>query len=87
MLSKKVARGLLVTALIAAVYLALTYFAFLKDCWLEIANPLVNAAILFTVLVSFRYCLTSEELRRTYLQLLHAEKMASLGTLSAGIAH
>jgi two-component system NtrC family sensor kinase len=52
-----------------------------------VANPLALMAFLFTALISLRYFLTAEELRRTYLELLHAEKMASLGTLSAGIVH
>lgn len=82
-----VGRALSLSMLLMLGYLFATTFAFFSDTWLDVATPLVNGALLFTVLVSFRYLLTAEELRRTYLQLLHAEKMASLGTLSAGIAH
>ncbi|MBI4430311.1 MAG: CHASE2 domain-containing protein [Candidatus Omnitrophica bacterium] len=73
--------------LAAFLYLAGAYAVFLLDGWIDVAGPIATMIILFLVLVSLRYFLTAEELKRTYAQLLHAEKMASLGTLSASIAH
>lgn len=85
--SQKVLRALTLIFSLALLYLVTAQLAFLNDIWMPVANPLVTLALLFMALVSLRYFLTSEELRRTYAQLLHAEKMASLGTLSASIVH
>jgi len=68
-------------------YFISAYVCFLQNYWLEIANIEVAIAILFIGVTSFRYFLTSEELKRTQEQLLQSEKMASIGMLSASTAH
>ena len=68
-------------------YVGVAYCVFLNNYWMEIAWPLVTVAVLSVVIVCLRYFLTAEELKKTYDQLVRAEKMASLGTLSASIAH
>ncbi len=85
--SQKIIRAFVLTVLFILLYFGAAHVAFLNDYWVEVAHPLISTVFLFTVLVSLRYFLTAEELKKTYLQLLHAEKMASLGTLSASIAH
>ena len=80
-------RSFVFTFSLTALYLLAAYLTFLNDYWIQVAGPLATILGLFVAIISLRYFLTAEELKRTYAQLLHAEKMASLGTLSASIAH
>jgi signal transduction histidine kinase len=75
------------TFLATVFYLSIAYCAFLNDYWVNVAWPLTTMVILFVAMICLRYFLTAEELKKTYAQLVRAEKMASLGTLSASIAH
>jgi signal transduction histidine kinase len=85
--TQRALRAFGLTFLATVSYLGIVYYAFLNDYWMNAIWPLVTMAVLFVAMVCLRYFLTAEELKKTYAQLVRAEKMASLGTLSASIAH
>lgn len=72
--TQKAVRAFAFTFLIVVVYLGIVHLAFLNNYWLKIAWPLVTVAVLFVAMVCLRYFLTAEELKRTYAQLIRAEK-------------
>lgn len=75
------------TAGLGLLHLAIGHFLFVQGLWIDTAVHQIALVILFISITSFRYFLTAEDLKRTYQQLVQAEKMASLGLLSASIAH
>lgn len=76
----------------AVLGLGLLYFfvaqaMFQRGLWIDVAAEELGMAVLFVGITSFRYFTALEELKRMQDQLIQSVKMASLGQLSAGIAH
>lgn len=68
-------------------YMAFSHLLFRLGVWIDGAVVLHSIVVIFIGITSFRYFTTLEELKQTQQQLIHSAKMASLGQLSAGIAH
>lgn len=68
-------------------YFFAAHVFFLNGLWIDVAIHEASMVVLFIGITSFRYFTTLEELKRTQEQLIQSTKMASLGQLSAGIAH
>ena len=72
---------------LGVLYFLIAAAVFSKGIWLDVAVHEATVVALFIGITSFRYFTALEELRRTQEQLIQSTKMASLGQLSAGIAH
>lgn len=86
-MSLKITRSLLAGLGLLVLYFGCTHVFFLKGYWVDFVAPATTAVILFIGITSFRYFTALEELKRTQDQLVQAAKLASLGEMSAGIAH
>lgn len=69
------------------IYFLAAQILFTKGIWIDFAVQTFTFVVVFISITSFRYFTALEELKRTHNQLIQSAKMASLGELSAGIAH
>lgn len=83
----RISRSLPAVLGLTLIYFALTHLLFLEGHWIDFASAATTVIILFIGITSFRYFSALEELKRTQNQLIQAAKLASLGEMSAGIAH
>lgn len=72
---------------VGILYYTVVFLFFTKGLWLDVAIHELSLVLIFIGITSFRYFTALEELKRTQNQLIQAAKLASLGEMSAGIAH
>jgi signal transduction histidine kinase len=83
----KITRCLPAVFSLILVYFGITQLIFVNGLWMDFASAGLSIVVLFIGITSFRYFTALEELKRTQAQLIQAAKLASLGEMSAGIAH
>jgi signal transduction histidine kinase len=77
----------IIIAILILIYFLVTQIFFSLALWLPFILPTLTLTLVYLAIVGIRYFAALEELKKTQLQLIHSAKMATMGQVSANMAH